>query len=73
MCLRLYCSDNVIVDEYHFLCCCAAYNSERDQLYRKLKTVNPDFDSWKLNEKFIAIVSFDTNYLAKVVQKIWNI
>ena len=49
-------------DEYHFLCCCAAYNSERDQLYRKLKTIYPDFDSWNLNEKFIIFV-----------EKIWNI
>ena len=69
----LYCSDDIIEDEYHFLCCCTAYYSERDQLYRKLKTVYPNFDSWNLNEKFIAIMSFDTNYLAKFVKKIWNI
>ena len=69
----LYCSDDVIEDECHFLCCCTAYNSEREQLYRKLKTVYPNFDSWNLNEKFIAVMSFDTNYLAKFVEKIWNI
>ena len=69
----LYCSDNVIEDAYHFLCCCAIYNSERDQFYRKLKTVHPNFDSWNLNEKLISIVSFDTNCLAKFVEKIWNI
>ena len=70
---NMFGSDNVIEDEYHFLCCCTAYNSERDQLCRKLKTVYPDFDSWNLNEKFIAILSFDTNYHAKFVEKIWNI
>ena len=39
-------------------------------MYRKSKTVSPDFDSWNLNEKFIAIVSFDTmNYLTKYFEK----
>ena len=71
-CVCLSCSDHIIKDEYHFLCCCTA-NSERDQLYRMLKTVHPDFGSWILNEKGIAIVSFDTNHLAKFVEKIWNI
>ena len=68
-----YCSDNVIEDEYHFLCCCTAYNSERDLFYKKLKAVYPDFDLWNLNEKFIAIVSFDTNYFTKFLEKIWII
>ena len=69
-CVCLYCSDQVIEDEYHFLCCCTPYNSETNSFYRKIKTVYPDFDFWNLNRKFIVIMSFDTNRLATFVEKI---
>ena len=51
-----FCSENVLEDEYHFMCSCDLYDDLRDSLYTNIMSVYPQFQDLTSNEKFIYIM-----------------
>ena len=50
--LCLFCRSNKVEDEKHFIIECCLYSDERDRLFTKVITVNPDFASMHDDDKF---------------------
>ena len=51
--LCLYCSNNTIEDEKHFVVQCPFYSEERKQLFKKVHSINPSFVHMSDDEKFV--------------------
>ena len=49
-------NENVLEDEYHFMCSCDLYDDLRDSLYTNIMSVYPQFQDLTSNEKFIYIM-----------------
>ena len=58
--LCLFCRSNKVEDEKHFIIECCLYSDERDRLFTKVITVNPDFASMHDDDKFEYL--FRTDY-----------
>ena len=67
--LCLLCDQNNIEDEYHFLCQCPAFRSEREKI---LHTI-PNFQSLAPNELFIQLMKSDVKILSAFVEKCWHL
>ena len=50
--LSLFCRSKKVEDEKHFIIECCLYSDERDRLFTKMITVNPDFASMHDDDKF---------------------
>ena len=66
--LCLLCDQNLVEDEYHFLCQCPLYQVER----RTLCNYIPNFESLVPNEQFIKLMTCETKFLAKYVENCWS-
>ena len=66
--LCLLCDQNLVEDEYHFLCQCPLYQVER----RTLCNYIPNFESLVPNEQFIKLMTRETKFLAKYVENCWS-
>jgi len=53
----LYCQNDNIESEQHFLLKCSLYTNERIELITKIKTLIPDIDNLEERDKFISIMS----------------
>ena len=66
--LCLLCDQNLVEEEYHFLCQCPLYQVER----RTLCYYIPNFESLVPNEQFIKLMIYETTFLAKYVENYWS-
>ena len=60
-----FCSENVLEDEYHFMCSCDLYDDLRDSLYTNDMSVYLQFPDPTSNEKFINLMKNCQNPAAK--------
>ena len=51
-----FCSENVLEDEYHFMCSCDLYDDLCDSLYAYVISVYPQFQDLTSNEKLIHVM-----------------
>ena len=68
------CNTNTIENEMHFTLNCPLYDDVRDPLMEKVITLNPDFNNYCDNEKFVFLMNCkeSLNYLAKTLFRMFN-
>ena len=57
--LCLFCRSNKVEDEKYFIIECCLYSDERDRLFTKVITVNPDFASMNDDDRYEYIFRTD--------------
>ncbi len=68
------CEENIVQDEYHFLCVCKMYDDVRQVLYNKISSKYQDFRSLTKIDKFIYLtVKFENIEVAKYLVKAFDI
>ncbi len=55
----LVCDEDVVEDEFHFLCICNRYNDIRESLYKKADSRNISFASLSNEDKFMYLMKFE--------------
>ena len=71
--LCLVCNENVIEDEFHFLCVCSKYSTIREELFTKIITMDHNFQDLPLNDKFIFIMSNYCEIAGCFIRKAWDV
>ena len=66
------CNTNMVEDEFHFLCQCPYYFSERKSLYDYVITRNGDFENFSDEEKFIFLMVEFNCKVGKFINKAWQ-
>ncbi len=69
----LVCEENIVEDEYHFLCVCKRYDDVRQVLYNKISSKYQDFRSLPKINKFIYLMKFENIEVAKYLVKAFDI
>ena len=71
--LCLYCSNNTIEDEKHFVVQCPFYSEERKHLFKKVHSINPSFVHMSDDAKFVHLFcSNDERILAWFGKKLFT-
>ena len=65
--LCLLCDQNLINDEYHFLCSCPVYKAERERICATI----PGFEHLISDDHLIALIHLKMTDLVKYVENIW--
>ena len=65
------CETNNIEDEFHFLCICPYYSSERLKLYNKVMHGNPVFEQLDDREKFNLLMNKCNMQVLKFLRLAW--
>ena len=66
--LCLLCKEREIEDEYHFLCSCQRYKTERNQICSGI----PNFKNLTPDDQFVSLMRLNPKVLAKFIESIWN-
>ena len=66
--LCLLCTEREIEDQYHFLCSCPCYKTERDQICSCI----PNFKNLTPDDQFVTPMRLNPKVLAKFIESIWN-
>ena len=67
------CQTDEIEDEYHFICICSIYSTERNLFFNQITQCHHNFETLDLEEKMNIIMNFNVKKLALYVEKIWNL
>ena len=52
------CDLNGVEDEKHFLCICPVFNDKRSTLYTKANTINSEFSTLDMSERFVFFIKY---------------
>ena len=66
------CDDNMVEDEFHFLCQCDYYSSERKALYEFAISKNASFANLTEEEKFCYLMVECNCKVGKFINKAWQ-
>lgn len=69
----LFCKSGKVEDEFHFLCECSCYTSERNALFSKIIKATPEFTDYTLQDKFIFINKYHQLDLSNYIKSAWEI
>ena len=62
------CNLECVEDEFHFLCICDLYNVDRNNLFERVGTKNPEFSILPMEDKFIYLLRFENKEVAKYLE-----
>ena len=66
------CDLNEVEDEKHFLCICPVYNDIRSTLYTKVNTINSEFSTLNMSERFVFLMKYVWRDVSNFILTAWN-
>ena len=67
------CNNNQIEDEFHLLCICPLYTSQRIILYNAISLMDQDVRKRTDEDKFVYIMMYGYSALKKYLPSVWDI
>jgi hypothetical protein len=65
------CNDNLVENEFHFVCICTEYENVRQRLFGSIQL--EEFNVMPNEEKFVYLVKFEHKKLSEYIEEAWNI